>query len=348
MQISKCLIVPVPADEPRWDAYVRMSPDCSVYHLSGWQRVVRDCFGHDSYDIMSVSEDGVCNGILPLVHMKSRVFGNFFVSLPYFNYGGICADSPVIADKLWQKAVELASSKKGDYIELRSAQELPWSLPAKTNKVTMELNLPQAPEALWKSFSSKLRSQIKRPLREGMSFKLGGIDLLDSFYSVFADNMRSLGTPVYSRSFFRAILTEFPQSVRICAVFNTFGDPVAAGFLVGFRDRIEIPWASSLRSHNHLSPNMLLYWASLSFACEQGYKVFDFGRSTPGEGTFKFKQQWGAQPIQLYWYYWLRDGESLPNLNPKNPKYSLAISIWKKLPLAVTNWLGPIVVRNIP
>ena len=220
MKTSKCLIVPAPADEPRWDAYVQMSPHCSVYHLSRWQCVVRDCFGHDSYYIMSVNEEGLCNGILPLVHMKSRIFGNFFVSLPFFNYGGICADSPASLTVCGKRPWNWRAARTGTTSNFDRPQELPWSLPAKTSKVTMELNLPQAPEVLWKSFSSKLRSQIKRPLREGMSFKLGGIDLLDSFYSVFADNMRSLGTPVYSRSFFRAILTEFPQSVRICAVFD--------------------------------------------------------------------------------------------------------------------------------
>lgn len=297
---------------------------------------------------MSVTEEGLCNGILPLVHMTSLIFGNFFVSLPYFNYGGVCADSPAVADNLWRKAVEIARSKKATYIELRSARELNWPLPVKTGKVSMELKLPQSTEALWKSFGSKLRSQIKKPLKGGMISRIGGIDLLDSFYSVFAENMRALGTPVYSKSFFRSILTEFPQSARICAVFDNIENPVAAGFLIGFRDRIEIPWASSLRSQNHLAPNMLLYWASLSFACEQGYKIFDFGRSTPGEGTFKFKQQWGAEPVQLYWYYWLSEGELLPNLNPKNSKYGLAIAIWKKLPLSITKWIGPRIIRNIP
>lgn len=348
MQVSDCLLVTSPADEPRWDKYVLNCPESSVYHLSKWQSVVRSSFGHQSYYIMSVDEEGQCNGVLPLVHMTSLVFGNFFVSLPFFNYGGICADNPVIADRLWKRAVELAVLKRGSYIELRSNRELPWSLPVKTGKVCMELNLPNAPETLWKSFGSKLRSQIKRPLKEGMTFKIGGIDLLDSFYSVFSENMRSLGTPVYSKSFFRAVLTEFPQSAQICAIFDFLGNSVAAGFLLGFRDRLEIPWASSRRTHSHLSPNMLLYWASLSFAVEEGYKVFDFGRSTLGEGTFKFKQQWGAQPVQLYWYYWLSKGRTLPNLNPKNPKYSLAISIWKRLPLPITNWLGPRIVRNIP
>ena len=124
--------------------------------------------------------------------------------------------------------------------------------------------------------------------------------------------------------------------------------PVASGFLIGFKKRLEIPWASSLKEYNKLSPNMLLYWSVLKFAIENGYKQFDFGRSSIESGTYRFKEQWGAKPIQLYWYYWLSNGGKLPELNPHNPKYQTAINIWKRLPLSVTKIIGPRIVKNLP
>jgi FemAB-related protein (PEP-CTERM system-associated) len=181
-----------------------------------------------------------------------------------------------------------------------------------------------------------------------MYASLGKEEYLDSFYDIFSTNMRDLGTPVYGKKFFRNILREFPTSTWICTVRTKEDKAVASGFLVGFKKRLEIPWASSLRSHNSSSPNMLLYWTSLKFACENGYDTFDFGRSTPGEGTYKFKEQWGAKPVQLFWHYWLRSGGPLPELNPHNPKYKMAIKIWQKLPLSVTNLIGPAIVRNLP
>jgi hypothetical protein len=124
--------------------------------------------------------------------------------------------------------------------------------------------------------------------------------------------------------------------------------PVASGFLIGFKETLEIPWASSLREYNAQSPNMLLYWTALRFACERGFKTFDFGRSTPGGGTYRFKEQWGAKPVPLYWYYWMRNGGALPELNPNNPKYRSAIALWKHLPVGLTKVLGPFIVRNLP
>jgi FemAB-related protein (PEP-CTERM system-associated) len=212
----------------------------------------------------------------------------------------------------------------------------------------MRLELPQDSGELWKTFPSKLRSQIRRPEKEGMYVKSGGDEELDSFYAVFSVNMRDLGTPVYSKEFFRTVMKEFPETAWISTVYTKTGDPAASGFFVGFKNIVEIPWASSLRWYNHCSPNMLLYWSALKSSCEKGYSVFDFGRSTPDEGTFKFKEQWGAKPVQLYWQYWMRNGGLLPQLNPKNPKYRIAIKIWQHLPVSLTRLIGPGIVKNLP
>jgi serine/alanine adding enzyme len=336
------------ADKELWDKYVMSSNIAVCYHLTAWKDIIEASFGHKTYYLLAEDMHNEIKGILPLVQLKSILFGNFMVSLPYFNYGGICADNDEIDRQLLKKAADIAAEKHAGHIEFRHTRQTGGGLPVKTAKVCMHLSLPDTPDELWKSFPSKLRSQIRKPSKEALYVKIGKMEELDGFYDVFAVNMRDLGTPVYSKEFFRNILRVFHDSSWICTVFAKDGQPVASGFLLGFKERLEIPWASSLRSFNHVSPNMLLYWHALKFACEMGYRSFDFGRSTPGEGTYRFKEQWGAKPVQLYWHYWLQNGGPAPELNPKNPKYQVAIKIWQRLPVSLTKLIGPAIVKNLP
>ena len=192
-----------------------------------------------------------------------------------------------------------------------------------------------------------MRTQVRKAEKSGLESAEGGLDLLDAFYAVFAQNMRDLGTPVYGRRFFKEVLATFPDTTRVFVVRHA-GQPVAAS-IVHWRGRtIEVPWASSIREFNPLCVNVLLYWRMLQFAGRRGFRTFDFGRSTPNEGTFHFKRQWGAQPTELVWEYWMSDGRPVPNLNPSNPKFSLAIRVWQRLPVPVASTLGPMIVRNSP
>jgi FemAB-related protein (PEP-CTERM system-associated) len=335
-------------DELAWDRFVATRPNATAYHQIGWKNIVEQAFGHKTYYLLAEDEQGAVTGILPLVHLKSIIFGNYMVSLPFLNYGGCCSDDPESAANLIQAAVELGQKHGVSHIELRDQMPGEPGFPVKTSKVAMLVGLPERAEQMWEAFDPKLRSQIRKPQKEGLFAKIGGKDELDSFYAVFSANMRDLGTPVYSKRFFELILETFPAVTRICTVYNDRQVPLASGFLVEFKGVVEIPWASSLREYYRQGPNMLLYWMALQFSCERGAKVFDFGRSSPGSGTYKFKEQWGAHPKQLYWHYWLRDGGPLPDLSPNNPKYQLAINVWKKLPLGLTTWIGPSVVRNLP
>ena len=267
--------------------------------------------------------------------------------MPYFNYGGVCAEDGDIRSRLIGEAVRVAKDLNVYHIEFRQESSLNNGFPEKTSKVSMRLDLPDSPEELWKSFPSKLRSQIKVPQKAAMTVRIGRHDELEGFYGVFSNNMRDLGTPVYPKKFFGKILEQFQESTWICSVYS--GDTaVASGFLAGFKNRIEIPWASSLRKYNRQSPNMLLYWSCLKFACEKKYKSFDFGRSTKDESTYKFKEQWGATPSPMVWSYWIKEGERIPDITPRNRKYQLAIGFWKRLPIPVTRILGPRIIRNIP
>lgn len=331
----------------RWDQYVLSSPSATGYHLVAWRQIIERAFGHQSVYFMVRDSHGDVQGVLPLVALASRLFGRFLISMPFLNYGGVAAREQNVRELLLEAASQEARSLGAAHVELRQSEPLATGWRCKDRKVSMRLSLPNDFQVLMKTFPSKLRSQIRRPQKEGMTTRIGGIDLLDEFYGVFSRNMRDLGTPVYGKSFFRAILETFPKETAICSV-SWNGNAAAAGFLYSFREMMEIPWASSDRRYDRFSPNMLLYSAVLEYACQHGSKVFDFGRSTGDSGTYRFKEQWGAKPSPLHWYYWVRDGGELPELNPQNPKYEQAIKVWQNLPLALTNLLGPRIVKYLP
>ena len=331
-----------------WDQYVSANRQCSVYHLTSWLKIIKKLFDHDYYCLCARdTSSSQIVGILPIIRMKSLLFGDYMVSVPYFNYGGAVACDSYIELQLMQKASNLAENLGVSHIEFRDVVQRDSSWAVRQDKVNMLLDLPETPDELLKAIGAKRRSQIKRPMREGVEIAHGGEELLDSFYEVFRRNMRDLGTPVYAKGFFLEILRTFPEWVHI-VVISHGGKPVASAFLLGFREKIEVPWASSLREVNKIGVNMLLYWEVLKYAIEQKYKIFDFGRSSVDSGTFRFKKQWGAMPQQLYWHYWLREGENIPQLSPNNPKYKLAIKVWQKLPLIITDTLGPMLVKNLP
>jgi FemAB-related protein (PEP-CTERM system-associated) len=334
-------------DEAAWDAFLDTREEATLYHRARWRRLIRALFGHEGWYLYASGESGEILGVLPLIRLRSRLFGDYLVSMPYVNYGGAIGVSQDIEHALMHAACEQAKQAGVRHIEFRDIQPRSGEWGVRTDKVVMELVLPSTPEALWDGFTPKLRAQIRRPQRERTEVFRGGMELLPDFYRVFARNMRDLGTPVYAYTFFSAILKDFPAAARIVLVRHQ-QRPVAAAFLLGDGERLEIPWASSLREYNQMGVNMLLYWEVLRGAIEGGYRVFDFGRSSLDSGTYRFKKQWGAQPRQLYWHYWLADGQAMPQLTPSSPKYQMAIRMWKRLPVFVANRLGPYIVKNLP
>jgi FemAB-related protein (PEP-CTERM system-associated) len=333
-------------DRAAWDRYVGQQPEATAFHLAGWPEVLADCFGHRTFGL-TAWQDGTLTGVLPLVLMSSRMFGRFLVSLPFFDYGGVLADDAATERALVDRAVALTRELGAAHLELRHVRTRDLGLQARTHRVSMRLPLPADPDVLWQGFKGKLRSQIRRPGKEGCVARIGGAEDLDAFYRVFAVNMRDLGTPVYPKAFFARILAILPEHTRLCVV-ERGGEPVAAAFLISFRHQLAVQWASALRRYNTLSPNMLLYWAVLEHACRSGHTLFDFGRSAPGSGTYRFKEQWGAQPLPLSWDYWLPEGRPLPDLNYANPRYAAAIRLWQRLPVAVANVLGPRIIKHVP
>jgi serine/alanine adding enzyme len=343
--VEQISISPLGNEYDAWNDYVESNPAASLYHRAEWRELIKKTFGHECCHFYATVNKQVV-GVLPLVRLKSTLFGDFMVSMPYFNYGGAIANNLVIEQKLMDAANNHANSIGTGHVEYRD-DIVRSSLPARTDKVNMLLSLPDTEDDLWNTFSSKLRSQIKRAQREEAQVNSGGAERLADFYTVFARNMRDLGTPVYGKAFFNNIMHTFPENSTIVTVQHE-GRPVAAAFLLGHKGILEIPWASTIKDVNHLSINMLLYWEVLKFAIENRYSYFDFGRSSKDSGTFRFKQQWGAKPKQLHWHYWLPENVEMPKFNPENPRYALAISIWKKLPVFLTKLLGPYIVRNLP
>lgn len=335
-----------PESRGEWDDYVARSSRAELYHDYRWRALIEGVFGHRSLYLLARDATGV-RGVLPLVRLKSRLFGDFLVSVPYLNYGGVLADSDAARQALLAESVRRGRDLGVDHIELRHRDEPRLDWPAREDKVAMLLELPSSQDDLWRTFSAKLKSQIRRPEKEGAVVRQGGRELLSDFFAVFSRNMRDLGTPVYPQRFFAAILETFARETSVFVV-DLAGKPVAAGIVVAHRDTLEIPWASSLREANRAGVNMLLYAAVLRHAIARGLRRFDFGRSTKDSGTYRFKEQWGARPLQLHWHYWLPHGGPLPQINPNNPKYRAAISMWRRLPVPIANFLGPQIVKNLP
>lgn len=335
----------VELDDGDWDRAVERHPRATVYHHGAIRRVIEASFGQRAHYLAVADEQNQVQGLLPLIEMQSRLFGHFLVSVPYFNYGGLLADSLAARNLLLRAAAERAQQLGVEHIEYRHCFD-DLDLPARSEKVAMLRELPESSDQLWSAIGSKVRAQIKKAQAQGLETRIGREDRVEDFYRVFRRNMRDLGTPVYGIELFRNML-KYCASSYIAMVYR-HGKPVSGGFLLGWRNTLEIPWASTLRSANRFDANMLLYWSVLESAIERGYRVFDFGRSSRDSNTLRFKKQWGARPHDLYWHYWLPQGRPLPALNPNNPKFRLMVAAWKRLPVPIASLLGPGIVKNIP
>lgn len=338
---------PTRADAEAWDRFVASQPGANFCHLYGWKEVLEEALGCEALFRVARRGDGEWTGILPLVRVRSRIFGHYLVSLPFLNYGGPLGDADA-SRALAAWAVGHARESGADLLELRTRGEMEVTagLQRHDRKVTVVLPLPDSAKQLFeKGFPGKLRSQIRRPMKEGMEVRFG-MDQIDAFYAVFARNMRDLGTPVLPRSLFSAIASAFPKEAVFGAVYHE-GQAVAAGAGFLYGGEFEMTWASSLREFNRLSPNMLLYWGFMEEMIGRGAATFNFGRCTPGGGTHKFKLQWGGQDVVLPWQQWSPNGaDSTPS--PDRPAYRAAVEAWQKLPLPVANLIGPFLAKRIP
>ncbi|MFW5908254.1 MAG: GNAT family N-acetyltransferase [Desulfosalsimonas sp.] len=351
-------------DKELWDNYVTSHQNTVAYHLFAWKQSVEEAYGFDCPYFVAEKQGKVC-GILPLVHVAAPLGRGQLVSLPFCDVGGIPADSPGISESLFSHACNYAAVNRVSKIEIRhfpnivfsdtdrnrkkdhkSSSKAPGRDISGNGKVRMLLDLPESSDALLVSFKSKLRSQVKKPAREGLFVRIGGRELLPDFYHVFAENMRELGSPVHSKKWLDSILRNYGSQAKCGMVYLPDQRPAAGGIILCHNRIVSIPWASSMPHLNHYSPNMLLYWSFLEYAADNGYQYFDFGRSTPGEGTYKFKAQWGAKPQQLFWERWKINGKTVSEdtmgavSNANGKSRAVAEKMIRKTPLPVATFLG--------
>ncbi len=328
-----------------WDAFVVRQPGYTHFHRYGWKRIMERVFGHET-KYLAVRDGDSLAAVLPLVRVRSRLFGHYLVSMPFLNYGGPLGTNDGVATVV-RAASDEAGRSKARLLELRCRVPMPVDLAVSHRKITVMLDLPDDPDALLKQLGSKLRSQVRRPSKEGVTVRFGP-DQVEPFYEVFSRHMRDLGTPSLPRRFFQAIASAFPEDAWFgCAWLDA--EPVACGAGFQWGDEFEMTWASSLARFNRLAPNMLLYWSFMERAIAAGIRRFNFGRCTPDSGTHRFKRQWGSRDEPLYWYQWTPEGSTGASTpSPDQGKYAWGPRLWRHLPLGMARRLGPWIVKSIP
>ncbi|MBM9514551.1 FemAB family XrtA/PEP-CTERM system-associated protein [Desulfogranum marinum] len=336
-------------DRSIWDEYVHSHPDASPYHLYGWMVAVEKAYNFGKIGLVA-ENDGRVVGVLPLIILKIPFCKPVFVSLPYCDVGSTLAENEMVEELLLAEAIAMAQKAGASALDLRSSlpnfsekQALP--VEKTENKVRMLLELQTSSDELWNGFKSKLRSQIRKAEKNGLRFEIAN-KKTDLFYDVFSQNMRDLGSPVHSRKMIKEVVSQFGDCAELGLVFKE-NLPIGAGLILRVGNKVSIPWASTLRSHNRLGPNMLLYWGFLQYASDNGCTLFDFGRSTRGEGTYRFKAQWGAQPQPLIWNRILFTGTVPTEKEPTSRNKEIIAGMWRKLPIPVANCFGPLVRKYI-
>jgi FemAB-related protein (PEP-CTERM system-associated) len=330
------------SEDSAWDQYVLSHKHGGPYLTWAWKKAVEKAYRHRAFYLAAFNNREIV-GILPLVLVKPPFARGALVSLPFCDYGGILANDDIVGHALLSRALDLASEMR-TVLEIRNTCVSPLIEQNErcmqvTDKCRMVLDLPGSSEQLWTGFKSKRRSQVNKAIRDGLIAKLGKEELLADFYLVFSRNMRDLGSPVHAGKWIKAVISTYGKRVRVGVVYKD-GVPVGAGIILMHGKTVTIPWASTVRDFNRYSPNMLLYWTFLEFAADHGYRVFDFGRSSPGEGTFSFKKQWGAIPFPLSWYR-IDDRPRRQGVVNAGRFRNAAESFWQRLPLSMANAMGP-------
>ncbi len=329
----------------RWDAFVESCPEASFFHRAGWRRIMEEVFGHRTH-FLAAEREGVIEGILPLAHMKSLLFGNRLASLPFCVYGGVAAIGDGARQALFAEAVRLAGDLRVASIEFKHERRQHPDWPVKDDLYfTFRKTMADDDDAILQAIPRKQRAMVRKGIKAGLTLEI--VDDADLVYALYAQSVRNLGTPVFSRKLFPKLVEVFGDACELALVRHE-GKPVASVLSFYFRDQVLPYYAGSIPEARALKAHDFMYWKLMCHArATHDARVFDFGRSKAGTGPFSFKKNWGFEPTPLHYEYWLKPGESLPDLNPSNPKYRLVIDTWKKLPLPIANRLGPMLSRHL-
>ena len=332
------------AGAARWDAFVLACPAATFFHRAGWQRVLRDTQRHDTH-FLYCEIDGRIEGVLPLAHVRSWLFGSSLVSLPFAVYGGVAATNPAAADALEAEAQRLAQHLGVAHLELRNVKARHADWPAQDLYVTFRKPILPDEEANMLAIPRKQRAMVRKGLKNELR---GEIDAgVARFFPLYADNVHPHGTPALSRRFFEALLSEFGKDVEVLTVVAPDGRALSSVLSFYFRDEVLPYYAGDHVDARDLAANDFKYWDLMRRACARGLGTFDYGRSKQGTGPYAFKKNWGFEPTPLRYEYCLYKRKSVPQNNPANAKFRLMIETWRRMPLGMANWLGPVVVRNL-
>jgi FemAB-related protein (PEP-CTERM system-associated) len=328
----------------QWDDFVLHHPDATFFHRAGWRTVLQQAFGHRSYFLFA-EVAGVIVGILPLGEIRSRLFGHSLISTPFCVYGGVIANDEIIAERLETEAILLAETLQVDQLELRQRQRQHPQWPHKTLYVTFRKPILPTVEDNLLAIPRKQRAMVRKGIQAGLTSRID-VDS-DLIYGIYSESLRNLGTPVFAKTYFRILKQVFGQDCETVAIYDAQQQLIAGVLNFYFRDEV-LPYYGGGSAHARaLKANDFMYWEVMRRACERGCQIFDYGRSKVGTGSYDFKCNWGFTPEPLHYEFKLVRAHHIPDHNPLNPKYRLFIQGWRRLPLAVSRFLGPWLARNL-
>ncbi len=330
--------------EPRWEAFVAGHPDAMVFHRCGWRRVIERSFGQRCHFLFAEAA-GQLRGVLPLVHLDTRFFGKALVSTGFGVYGGPLTRDTAAREALDAAAIDLARELKVDHLEYRlmAPQHPDWPCQSELYAAFRKALDPD-PEKNLLAIPRKQRAMVRKGIKNGLVGEID--DDVDRFFPIYAESVRNHGTPVFTRQFFANIKAEFGDDCEITTVVHA-GQPVASVMSYYFRDEVLPYYGGGLDAARETAAFDFMYWDVMRRACERGYRIFDYGRSKRGTGSFSFKKHWGFEPQPLFYEFKLFRGDAIPEVNPLNPKYRLFIAAWKRLPLPIANLIGPHLARQL-
>ena len=328
----------------RWEAFVAVSPAATFFHRAGWQKLLRDVFRHRTW-FLYAERAGAIVGVLPLAQVKSLLFGNSLVALPFAVYGGVASEDADAVAALEAEAERLARELGVAHLEYRNfdARHVDW--PTQDLYVTFRKEILPDEEANMAAIPRKQRAMVRKGIKNGLRAEIDGN--ADRFFALFADNVHRHGTPAMPKRYFDALLREFGKDCEVLTVVDADGTPVSSVMSFYFRDEVLPYYAGDAERARELAANDFKYWELMRRSCQRGIKVFDYGRSKVDAGSYSFKKNWGFEPRPLHYEYRLYKTDGIPQNNPNNPKYKLMISAWRRMPIGLANFLGPFIVRNL-
>lgn len=327
-----------------WDVFVEQCPSATFFHRAGWQRLVREVFNHDTY-FLYAEVDGRIEAVLSLAHVNSRLFGNSLASLPFAVYGGVASSHPEAIAALEVEAERLAVSLNVSYLEFRNIDRRHVEWPMQDLYVTFRKEILNTEDANMLAIPRKQRAMVRKGIKNGLTSRVDAN--VDRFFALYADNVHRHGTPAMPKRYFSELMKEFGTCCEVLTVEAPDGTALSSVMSFYFRDEILPYYAGDAVVARDLAANDFKYWELIRLSCARGLKIFDYGRSKKGTGSFAFKKNWGFEPKPLHYEYCLYKADGIPQNNPSNAKYKLMIAAWRLLPIDVANWLGPFIVRSL-